>query len=136
VLLVLVEPQGPASVLLDRRDVNILFQMGLCKHRDLPTVPLIVDLARTEEQAAILRLIFARQVMAWPFLAPPGTPADRVDALRKAFMQTMQDPDLLAEADKAGLEINPVAGEDIQRLVSQVYATPTAIVRKTVELLQ
>jgi tripartite-type tricarboxylate transporter receptor subunit TctC len=121
---------------LDRKDINILFQMGLSKHRDLPDVPLIVDLARTQEEAAILRLVFARQVMAWPFLAPPGTPADRVDALRKAFMQTMQDRDFLAEADKAGLEITPVAGEDIQRLVQQVYETPAAIVRKAVEYLQ
>jgi tripartite-type tricarboxylate transporter receptor subunit TctC len=121
---------------LDRKDINILFQMGLSKHRDLPDVPLVIDLARTREEAAILRLIFARQVMAWPFLAPPGVPADRVDALRKAFMQTMQDLDFLAEADKAGLEITPVSGEDIQKLVSQVYATPAAIVRKTVEFLQ
>jgi hypothetical protein len=110
--------------------------MGLSKHRDLPGVPLIIDLARTEEERSILKLIFARQVMAWPFLAPPGTPADRVDALRTAFMQTMQDRDFLAEADKAGLEITPVAGEDIQKLVQQAYATPEPILRKTVEFLQ
>jgi hypothetical protein len=121
---------------LDHKDINILFQMGLSKHRDLPDVPLVVDLARTDEERAILRLIFARQVMAWPFLAPPATPGERVDALRKAFMQTMQDRDFLAEADKAGLEINPVAGEDIQQLVQQIYATPAAIARKTAELLQ
>jgi tripartite-type tricarboxylate transporter receptor subunit TctC len=121
---------------LDRKQINILYQMGLSKHRDLAGVPLIVDLARTEEERAILRLIFARQVMAWPFLAPPGTPAERVDVLRKAFLQTMQDKDFLAEADKAGLEITPVAGEDIQKLVQQAYATPAAIARKTAELLQ
>jgi tripartite-type tricarboxylate transporter receptor subunit TctC len=121
---------------LDRKQINILYQMGLSKHRDLAGVPLIVDLARTEEERAILRLIFARQVMAWPFLAPPGTPGERVAVLRKAFLQTMQDKDFLAEADKAGLEITPVAGEDIQKLVQQVYATPAAIVRKTAELLQ
>jgi tripartite-type tricarboxylate transporter receptor subunit TctC len=110
--------------------------MGLSKHRELPDIPLVVDLARTDEERAILRLIFARQVMAWPFLAPPGTPSERVDALRKAFMATMQDKDFLAEADKAGLEITPVAGEDIQKLVAQIYATPADIVRKTAELLQ
>ena len=121
---------------VDRRDINILYQMGLSKHRDLPDVPLIVDLARTDEERAILRLIFARQVMAWPFLAPPGTPGERVDVLRKAFLLTMQDRDFLAEADKAGLEITPVAGEDIQKLVQQVYATPAGIARKAAELLQ
>jgi hypothetical protein len=56
--------------------------------------------------------------------------------LRKAFLQTMQDKDFLAEADKAGLEITPVSGDDIQKLVAQIYATPAPIVRKTVELLQ
>jgi tripartite-type tricarboxylate transporter receptor subunit TctC len=121
---------------LDRKTINILYQMGLSKHRDLADVPLIIDLARTDEEKAILKLIFARQVMAWPFLAPPGTPGERVDILRKAFLQTMQDKDFLAEADKAGLEITPVAGEDIQKLVEQTYATPAAIVRKAVELLQ
>jgi tripartite-type tricarboxylate transporter receptor subunit TctC len=121
---------------LDRKAINILFQMGLSKHRDLAGVPLIVDLARTDEERAILRLIFARQVMAWPFLAPPGTPSERVDALRKAFLATMQDKDFLAEADKAGLEITPVAGEDIQKLVQQIYATRAAIVRKAAEFLQ
>jgi tripartite-type tricarboxylate transporter receptor subunit TctC len=121
---------------LDRKTINILYQMGLSKHHYLPDVPLIVDLARTDEERAILRLIFARQVMAWPFLAPPGTPGERVDILRKAFLQTLQDKDFLAEADKAGLEITPVAGEDIQQLVAQTYATPAAIVRKTVEFLQ
>jgi len=74
--------------------------------------------------------------MAWPFLAPPRTPNDRVEALRKAFMATMQDKDFLAEADKAGLEITPVTGEEIQQLVQQVYATPTGIARKTAEFLQ
>jgi tripartite-type tricarboxylate transporter receptor subunit TctC len=121
---------------LDRRMINILYQMGLSKHRDLPDIPLVIDLARTDEEKAILKLIFARQVMAWPFLAPPGTPGDRVESLRKAFLQTMQDKDFLAEADKAGLEITPVAGEDIQKLVAQIYATPAGIVRKAVELLQ
>jgi len=121
---------------LDRKEINILFQMGLSKHRELPGIPLIIDLARTDEERAILRLIFARQVMAWPFLAPPGTPGERVEALRRAFMQTMQDKDFLTEADKAGLEITPVAGEDIQKLVQQIYETPAGIARKTAELLQ
>ena len=128
--------KGLHQAWLDRNDINILYQMGLSKHRDLPDIPLVIDLARTDEERAILKLIFARQVMAWPFLAPPGTPGDRVEALRKAFLQTMQDKDFLAEADKAGLEITPVAGEDIQKLVQQVYGTPATIVRKAAEFLQ
>ncbi len=62
--------------------------------------------------------------MAWPFAAPPGVPAERVALLRKAFMDTMQDKDFLADAAKGNFEIRPVAGEDIQQLVQEIYATP------------
>jgi len=121
---------------LDQHKLNLLFQTGLRKHRDLPNVPLAVDLAATDEDKAILQLIFARQDMAWPYLAPPDVPADRVDALRKAFMDTMRDKEFLAEADKANLDIGPVTGAEIQKLVREVYAMPAAIVRKATELLQ
>jgi tripartite-type tricarboxylate transporter receptor subunit TctC len=116
--------------------INILFQMGLSKHPDLPDVPLIVDLAKSAEDGAILKLIFARQVMAWPYLAPPGTPQDRADALRKAFTDTMTDKDFLADAEKSRLEIRPVAGADIQRLVKEVYETPAAITQRAAEILR
>src|SRR5262245_52230403 len=121
---------------LDQNKINILFQMGLDKHKELAKVPLILDLAKTDEQRAILRLVFARQVMAWPYLAPPGVPADRVGALRKAFMDTLRDKDFIAEAEKSKLEITPVGGEDIQTLVKDIYETPPAIVQKTATLLQ
>jgi tripartite-type tricarboxylate transporter receptor subunit TctC len=128
--------KGLHQAWLDQNRLSILFQMGLSKHRDLPGIPLIVDLAKTDEELAILRLIFARQVMAWPFVAPPGVPAARVEALRKAFLATLQDKDFLAEADRAGLEITPVAGTDIQKLVQDVYSTPAAIARKAADLLR
>jgi tripartite-type tricarboxylate transporter receptor subunit TctC len=101
-----------------------------------PNVPLIVDLATTDEDRAIFKMIFARQVMAWPFAAPPGVPKDRADALRKAFMDTMKDKDFLAEAAKGNLDINPVSGDEIQKLVVDIYSTPAAIVQKTSQHLQ
>ena len=121
---------------LDRKWINIVFQMGLSKHPDLPEVPLIMDLARTDQERAIFRLMFARQVMAWPFTTPPGVPRDRVEALRKAFSDTMKDKDFLADANKGNFEIRAVAGEDIQKLVMDVYDTPPAIAQKTMQLLQ
>ena len=69
-----------------------------------------MDLARTDEERAIFKLIFGRQVMAWPFATPPGVPQDRVDALRTAFTETMHDKDFLADAAKAKFEIRPVTG--------------------------
>src|SRR5262249_4480147 len=106
------------------------------KHPDLPDVPLIVDLAKTDEDRQVLKLIFARQVMGRPFLAPPGLPADRVEALRKAFMDTMQDKDFLADAEKPQLEINPVAGDALEKLVKEVYATPPAVAQRAATILK
>jgi tripartite-type tricarboxylate transporter receptor subunit TctC len=121
----------------DEKQFRVLVQLSLNKHPDLPDVPLIMDLAKTDEQKLIFRLVFARQVMGRPFLAPPGVPQDRVAALRKAFMDTMNDPAFKAEADKAQLEITPVSGEDVQKLVIDVYKdTPPAIAKKVAGLLR
>jgi tripartite-type tricarboxylate transporter receptor subunit TctC len=117
------------------KKINILVQLALEKHPDLPDVPLVTDLAKTDEQRQVLKLIFARQVMGRPFLAPPGIPQDRVEVLRKALMDALTDKDLLAEADKAQLEINPVAGDRIQDLVKEVYQTPKEVAGKAAVLL-
>jgi tripartite-type tricarboxylate transporter receptor subunit TctC len=119
---------------LDQKKINILVQLALDKHPDLPDVPLIIDLAKTDEQKQILRIIFARQVMGRPFLAPPGAPADRIEALRKAFMDTMSDKEFLADAEKSQMEINPVSGANVQKLITELYATPAAVARKASEL--
>jgi tripartite-type tricarboxylate transporter receptor subunit TctC len=124
-----------ASWITDKK-VTILMQLSLAKHPDMPDVPLIVDLAKNEEQRQILRLIFARQALGRPYLAPPGVPTDRVDALRQAFMATMKDKEFLAEADKAQLEITPIDGAALQKLVAEVYQTPPAIAQKAAELLK
>jgi tripartite-type tricarboxylate transporter receptor subunit TctC len=118
------------------KKITILMQLSLAKHPDLPDVPLIVDLAKNDEQRQILKLIFARQSLGRPFLAPPGVPQDRVDALRKAFSDTMKDKDFLAEADKAQLEITPINGADVQKLVTEVYQTPPAVAHKAAEILR
>jgi tripartite-type tricarboxylate transporter receptor subunit TctC len=121
---------------ITEKKINVLIQLALEKHPEMPNVPLVTDLAQTEEQKQILKLIFARQVMGRPFLAPPGIPQDRVEALRKAFMDTMEDKEFLAEADKAGLEITPVSGEKIQKLVEEVYQTPPEIAKKAGAIIQ
>jgi tripartite-type tricarboxylate transporter receptor subunit TctC len=121
---------------LDDKKIHVLVQLALNKHPELPDVPLIMDLAKSDEQKLVLKLIFARQVMGRPFLAPPGLPKDRADALRKAFMDTMKDPDFLAETEKAQLEIVPVSGEDLQKLMVELYATPTAIAQKAAALIK
>jgi tripartite-type tricarboxylate transporter receptor subunit TctC len=121
---------------IDDKKISVLVQLSLAKHPDLPNVPVVADLAKTDEQRQILKLIFARQTMGRPFLAPPEIPPDRVGALRKAFMDTMSDKDFLADAEKAQLEINPVAGEKVQALVQEIYTTPPEIAKKAAALLQ
>jgi tripartite-type tricarboxylate transporter receptor subunit TctC len=121
---------------LDEKKINVLIQLSLEKHPDLPTVPLVVDLAKTDDDKKIMRLLFARQVMGRPFLAPPDLPPDRLAALRKAFMDTMRDKEFLADAERGKLEITPVSGEGIQKLVAEVYATPAAVTKRATELLK
>jgi tripartite-type tricarboxylate transporter receptor subunit TctC len=118
------------------RKIAVLVQLALGKHPDLADVPVVVDLAKNEEQRQILKLIFARQTMGRPYLAPPSVPADRVEALRKAFMDTMNDEDFLADAEKAQLEINPVDGEHVKALVDEIYQTPPEVAKKAAALLQ
>jgi len=124
-----------ASWLTDKK-MTVLMQLSLAKHPDLPDVPLITDLARNDEERAILKLIFARQALGRPYLAPPGVPADRVAVLRKAFMDTVADKEFLAEADKAQLEITPIDGASIQKLVGEIYQTPAAVAKKAAEILK
>ena len=116
--------------------LKILAQLALEKHPDLPQVPLIMDMVKTPEQRQVLRLVFAGQVMGRPFLAPPGVPADRLTALRKAFMATMQDPLFIAEAEKIKLEIRPVSGDAVQKLVAEVYASPPDVVKRAAAALR
>jgi tripartite-type tricarboxylate transporter receptor subunit TctC len=108
--------------------VNLVAQLALNKSPELPDVPLIFDFATTERQRQILKLMLSRQSMARPFAAPPDLPEDRKAALRTAFDRTMADAEFLAEARQRGLEVNPVSGAEIDKLVSELYQTPADIV--------
>jgi tripartite-type tricarboxylate transporter receptor subunit TctC len=106
--------------------ISILVQLSLRRHPDLPETPLITDYAKTDEERQIFKVALARQVMAWPFAAPPGTPVERVAALRRAFDETLRDREYLAEAERLNLEITPVSGGRIQSLIADVYRTTSA----------
>jgi tripartite-type tricarboxylate transporter receptor subunit TctC len=115
--------------------IKLLMQMSLAKHPDLPNLPLILDLAQTDDQRKVLELIFSRQAVGRPFLAPPNLPADRAEALRGAFDATMKDPDFLAEAEKSNIEINnPVSGQQAEVLMARMYAFPRHIVDLAVKI--
>ena len=110
--------------------VNILYQMSLEKHPELPHVPAIIDHVKTADDRKVFEFLFAPQEMGRPFFAPPGVPAERVQALRAAFAQTLKDPQFLAEAEKLGVEVQHVGGERIQQLVERIYASPPEIIAR------
>lgn len=104
---------------------------SLQKAADIPPeVPLIGDLARSDEQRQVLRVLLAGQGLGRPYFTSPGVPEDRKVALRAAFDATMKDPDFLAEIGKARLEVSPTSGVEIDRLLADVYASPREVIEK------
>jgi tripartite-type tricarboxylate transporter receptor subunit TctC len=91
---------------------------------------LISDFAN-DRQKQILKLVLSRQIVGRPFTAPPGVPEDRKQALRKAFDETLKDPAFLEEAEKLKLEVNPVSGVEVDKLMAELYRTPKDIVEET-----
>ena len=116
--------------LLKDKKVHLLFQVALKPLPELREVPLIQDFAKTPEERELLEFVVAPQEMGRSFFAPPQLPEDRLRALREAFANTMKDPKFLEEATKQGLEVNPVTGEDVQRLVARIYTTPKPLIEK------
>ena len=119
---------------LDDKKVNILVQMALEKAHDLPDVPLIMDFAKTDLDRKALELLFAPQMVAWPLVAPPDVPADRVATLRKAFNDTMADPAFVAEATRLRIDVEPVTGEAMQKIVERLGTFDRAVVDRALEL--
>ena len=109
------------------KKINIIVQIGLTKAPDLPNVPLMMDLAKNPEDKAVLKLLSASTTIGRPLFTSPGVPEERVKALRAAFDATMKDPEFLADAQKRGFDINPVPGEELQRIVADIVATPKPI---------
>ena len=113
---------------LREKKVNILFQMGLRKHPDIPDVPLISDYAKTPEDRKVFEFLFAPQEMGRPFFAPPGLPPERLRALRVAFERTLKDAAFLADAERLGLEVQHVGGEAIDTLLARLYTSPKDVI--------
>src|SRR4051812_16178939 len=112
------------------KKIRILAQWALRKHPEMPDVPLILEQARTQEQKQALDLRLARLEFGRPFFMPPNVPAERVNAIRRAFDATMKDKEFLDEADKLKIEIDPLGGEQVAALIEQIYKTPAATVER------
>jgi tripartite-type tricarboxylate transporter receptor subunit TctC len=110
------------------KKINIILQLGQKKHPDLGNIPLVMDLAKNESDRGVLELIFSRQQMAYPLVAPPGVPVERVQLLRQAFEAVMKDPEYRADAQKQGLEVDPARGVEIEALVRKIFASPPEVI--------
>jgi hypothetical protein len=106
------------------KKIKMLAQWALKPHPDLADVPMALDLARNEGDRQAMLLALARLEYGRPFFLPPNVPADRLQALRRAFDATMKDPAYLAEADKLKIDVDPLTGEQVGALVEQVSRTP------------
>jgi tripartite-type tricarboxylate transporter receptor subunit TctC len=112
------------------KKINILLQAAPMKAPDLPDVPLASDLAKTMEQRQMLDYAVASEVLARPFVAPPGIPADRAAILRAGFDATLKDPAFLADAEKTMIDIDPVNAKEAEEVVASLYALPKDVIQK------
>ena len=96
----------------------------------LQGVPLALDFAGDATGRQALELVLSRQSMAYPIVAPPGIAADRLAALRAAFMAMTKDADYIADLEKSGFENLPLSGEDVAALIQRVYAAPTPAIER------
>ena len=117
--------------------IRVLVQLSTKGHADLNKrgVPRAVDFARNDDDRQVIELVFSQGIFGRPYVLPPGVPADRVAALRKAFVAALNDKSLRAEADKMQLDVEPMAGDDLQKLVADLYATPPHLVERARQAL-
>jgi tripartite-type tricarboxylate transporter receptor subunit TctC len=116
---------------LDAGEVAVVLQLAPKAHPDLPGVPLAIDLAKAEEGRRILEVaVHADSAVVRSVTLPPGTPKERVQLLRRAFQATLRDPAFLAEAEKARLEIEPLPGEELEKVVERLFHVEPAMVAR------
>jgi len=117
--------------------VRVLVQLSTKGHVDLNKrgVPRAEELAKTEDDRRVIRLVFSQGIFGRPYVLPPGVPAERVAALRKAFVDTLNNQALRAEADRMQLDVDAMAGDELQKLVADLYATPPHLIERARQAL-
>lgn len=122
---------------LQTGEALVVVQMVSKPHPDLPKVPLAVSYAKTEEARLLIEMgVTVPAITNRPYVLPPGTPKDRVQTLRNAFMATMKDPEFLADAKKSKFDVDPLDGEEVQKMVAGMFKLPPALVAKLKEALK
>jgi tripartite-type tricarboxylate transporter receptor subunit TctC len=114
---------------IDKKMINFVVQTSLEADPELPGVPMLTELARNDNDRAVLEVLFADQLMDRPVLAPPAVPKDRAELLRAAFKRTLENKDFLADAAKQKLEIRYVSGDEIAALLKRVVRAPPEVLK-------
>lgn len=124
------------SHLVRDKKLKLLVQMGIKPHPDLKDVPSALNLVTSEDDRKVLELTFSKFQMSRPLFVAAEVPKDRVQALRRGFDVMMTDPELLADAEKSKIDVDPLSGEGVQELVQNIFRTPPGLVEKARALLQ
>lgn len=124
-----------ADWLRDKK-INLIVQYGVERHAELSNVPTIIELAKTEEQRQIWRLLLSTSSVGYSLSMPPDVPAERVAAVRKAFDAALKDPDLQAEAKKVKRELDPLGGEKLEAFIVSMFKADRDVVAKARALLK
>lgn len=118
-------------------DMKIVLQGNTKSHPELTKIPISISFAKTDEAKRLMQIVLqAHGPTVRPFVLPPRTPKDRVQILRRAFMETMKDPEFLAETKKANLDINPTDGATLEQNVSEILKLEPTLVAKLKEILK
>ena len=122
---------------LESGDLTMVLQVTSKPHPELVKVPLAVNLAKTEEAKKLIQTVErVHGPSVRPYVAPPGTPKDRVQILQRAFMDTMKDSAFLAEAKKATLDINAADGAELEQNVKDIFKLESSLIAKLKEILR
>jgi tripartite-type tricarboxylate transporter receptor subunit TctC len=122
---------------LDSGEVKVILQMVPQPLSDLPDTPLAMNFAKTEEARQLIKVgIYDPGSYVFVYALPPATPKDRVELLRRAFQETLRDPQFIPDARKSNLEINPVAGDEVEELILGLFKLNPAIVSKLKEIFK
>ena len=113
---------------VENKLIRPIAQMGLVKNRDLPDVPLAIEMLKDPVERKVFELVVLPQEFGRPFIAPPGVPADRAAAMIKAFSETLTDPAFIADAAKIRLSLDPLTGEEIMRLLDEAHGAPKDVI--------
>ena len=116
------------DIMYREKRTRLLFQAALKPDDRMPEVPMIHDLATSDEQKQALDLFLQRTLVGRPFVMAPGVPADRLAAIRAAFLAALKDPSLAADARVAGVNIHYVSPDELTKIISDSYASPPAVV--------